>query len=96
MTTSKEMSAALSAISNVNSEEELISVNKVLIERIKTIRAREARVVKASLSEGDEVTWVGRKGSQRGHVTKIARKFATVQTLLGGSWRVPMNMLKKV
>lgn len=92
----EEINNALSAILELKTEDDLISVNKVIIERIKTIRAREARVVKASLNEGDEVTWVGRKGSQRGHVTKIARKFATVRTIRGGSWRVPMNMLKKV
>ena len=96
MTTSKEMATALNAMENLNTEAELLNLNHALVSRLKTIRAREARVVKASLNEGDEVTWVGRKGSQRGHVTKIARKFATVTTIRGGSWRVPMNMLKKV
>ena len=93
--TSQEMVEALGAMDKLNTEAELLELNSAVIRRLKTLRAREARVVKASLNEGDEVTWVGRKGSQRGHVTKIARKFATVRTA-GASWRVPMNMLKKV
>lgn len=95
MTTSKEMSTALSAIYNLNSEEELIALNRTVCDRLKTIRARQAHVVKASLNEGDEVTWTGRKGTQRGSVTKVMRKFARVSTS-GGTWRVPMNMLRKV
>lgn len=93
--TSQEMLTALNAMENLNTEAELLSLNSALVGRLKTMRAREARVVKASLNEGDVVTWVGRKGSQRGTVTKIARKFASIQTATG-SWRVPMNMLKKV
>tara|TARA_E500000331_G_C17196086_1_gene687111 strand:+ start:689 stop:973 length:285 start_codon:yes stop_codon:yes gene_type:complete len=92
--TSQEMVKALSAMENLNTEAELINLNSALVSRLKTIRAREARVMKESLSVGDEVSWVGRKGSQRGHVKKIARKFATITTT-NGQWRVPMNMLKK-
>jgi hypothetical protein len=92
--TSKRMDDALSAIFKLDSEEELLKINRTLVDRLKTIRARESYIIKSSLNEGDEVTWVGRKGSQRGSVIKIMRKYASIKTAQG-TWRVPMNMLKK-
>ena len=50
--------------------------------------------MKMALNEGDKVTWTGRKGTKRGTVVSIKRKFAHVDVGIG-TWRVPMNMLKK-
>jgi len=92
---SQEMDNALSAISKISSADELLNLNRTVCDRLKTIRAREAFVIKSSLNEGDEVAWVGRRGPQNGSVVKVMRKFAKIQTA-NGIWRVPMNMLKKL
>jgi len=77
-------------------EKELHKLNSAVIAQIKFVQAAEARAVKATLNEGDVVRWHGRKGSQTGTVTAIKRKFAHVTTIKGSTWRVPMNMLRKV
>ncbi len=89
------MQNILSELKNLD-ENQLISLNRQVIAQLKFLRAAQTRAMKESLSEGDSVTWHGRKGHQRGTVTSIKRKFAHVTTIKGGTWRVPMNMLKKV
>jgi hypothetical protein len=55
------------------------------------------RKITSSLMVGDNVQFTSSKtGRQmRGHVTKIAIKYVTVNTGMG-MWRVPANMLTKV
>ena len=77
------------------SEADLRELNKAVIAQLKRSQAVKARAVKMSLNEGDTVRWTGRKGPQRGTVVSIKRKFAHVD-VGSGTWRVPMNMLKKV
>ncbi len=91
---SKHFDNATHAILNITDEKELQQLNQYAIERIKMIRAAKAKAVKMSLNEGDTVTWTGRKGLQKGTVVSIKRKFAHVD-VGHGTWRVPMNMLKK-
>ena len=88
------MQNILSNLTNL-SEQELIDLNKAVIGRLKLVRAAQAQAIKISLNEGDTVKWTGRKGSQRGTVVSIKRKFAHVDVGTG-TWRVPMNMLTKV
>ena len=88
------MQNILSNLTNL-SEQELIDLNKAVIGRLKLVRAAQAQAIKISLNEGDTVKWTGRKGSQRGTVVSIKRKFAHVD-VGNGTWRVPMNMLTKV
>ncbi len=77
------------------SENDLIDLNRAVIAQLKRSRAAKSKSVKMTLNEGDTVRWSGRKGPQRGTVVSIKRKFAHVD-VGNGTWRVPMNMLKKV
>jgi len=77
------------------SEADLRELNKAVIAQLKRSQAAKARAVKMSLNEGDTVRWSGRMGPQRGTVVSIKRKYAHVD-VGNGTWRVPMNMLKKV
>ena len=95
MISPSEFSKAQAAIFHINDEQELHQLNKNVIERIKMLRAAKSKAVKASLTEGAKVTWVGRRGAQSGVVVSIKRKFAHIDS--GSStWRVPMNMLTVV
>ena len=76
-------------------EQDLILLNKEIIYRLKRVRAAKSRAMKMSLNEGDTVKWTGRKGTQRGTVVSIKRKYAHVDVGTG-TWRVPMNILHKV
>ncbi len=77
------------------SEKDLIDLNRAVIAQLKRSRAAKSKAVKMTLNEGDTVRWSGRKGPQRGTVVSIKRKYAHVD-VGNGTWRVPMNMLKKV
>ena len=88
------MENILSELKNL-SEKDLITLNRAVLAQLKRERAAKTKAVKMTLNEGDTVRWTGRKGSQRGTVVSIKRKFAHVD-VGNGTWRVPMNMLKKV
>jgi len=73
--------------------DELMSV----IDAVKWKRATIAKLTKASLRVGDNVTFTSSKTGLNvtGVVTKIAIKYVTVKTIQG-AWRVPANMLNKI
>jgi len=73
--------------------DELMSV----IDAVKWKRATIAKLTKASLRVGDNVTFTSSKTGLNvtGVVTKIAIKYVTVKTIQG-AWRVPANMLSKI
>jgi len=73
--------------------DELVSI----IDAVKFARSRLAQATKYSLRIGDNVEFTSSKTGRltRGHVTKIAIKYVTVDTGMG-QWRVPANMLSKV
>ena len=66
-----------------------------MIDAVQWNRSRLAQRTKASLNVGDNVEFTSSKtGRQmRGHITKIAIKYVTVNTGLG-LWKVPANMLR--
>ena len=68
-----------------------------MIDAVQWNRSRLAQRTKASLCVGDNVQFTSSKtGRQmRGHITKIAIKYVTVNTGLG-LWKVPANMLTLV
>ena len=68
-----------------------------VITAVKYARRHLQRKVTSSLMVGDNVEFASSKTGRvmRGHVTKIAVKYVTVNTGLG-MWRVPANMLTKV
>jgi hypothetical protein len=75
------------------SDQDLNSV----IAAVKYARRHLQRKVTSSLMVGDNVEFASSKTGRvmRGHVTKIAVKYVTVNTGLG-MWRVPANMLTKI
>jgi hypothetical protein len=68
-----------------------------MIDAVKWARERLSKQVKRSITLGDNVEFTSSKSGRlmRGHVTKIAIKYVTVNTGLG-LWRVPANMLTVV
>jgi len=78
-------------------EDELITLNRAIVQEFKTIRERQANVAKATLSVGDTVEWTSTRngGQMAGELVKINRKNAKVQVGIT-IWTVPMTMLKVV
>ena len=68
-----------------------------MIDAVKWNRSRLAERTKASLCVGDNVEFTSSKTGRltRGHITKIAIKYVTVNTGMG-LWKVPANMLSLV
>jgi len=68
-----------------------------MIDAVQWNRAQLAKRIKRSISIGDNVEFTSSKTGRltRGHVTKIAIKYVTVNTGMG-LWRVPANMLTVV
>jgi hypothetical protein len=67
-----------------------------MIDAVKWRRATLAKLTKASLRVGDNVSFTSSKTGMdvTGVVTKIAIKYVTVRTS-AGLWKVPANMLAK-
>lgn len=65
-----------------------------MIDSVQWNRSRLAQRIKRSIMVGDNVEFTSSKSGRlmRGHVTKIAIKYVTVNTGLG-LWKVPANML---
>ena len=68
-----------------------------MIDAVKWNRNQLVNQVKRSIRVGDNVEFTSSKTGRltRGHVTKIAIKYVTVNTGMG-LWRVPANMLTVV
>jgi hypothetical protein len=68
-----------------------------MIDAVQWNRSRLAQRTKASLCVGDNVEFTSSKTGRltRGHITKIAIKYVTVNTGMG-LWKVPANMLSLV
>ena len=68
-----------------------------MIDAVKWNRGRLTERTKATLRVGDNVEFTSSKTGRatRGHITKIAIKYVTVNTGMG-LWRVPANMLSVV
>lgn len=68
-----------------------------MIDAVKWSRERLSKQIKRSISVGDNVEFTSNKTGRlmRGHVTKVAIKYVTVNTGLG-LWKVPANMLSLV
>ena len=66
-----------------------------MIDAVKWNRANLANQIKRSIQVGDNVEFTSSKTGRltRGHVTKIAIKYVTVNTGMG-LWKVPANMLE--
>lgn len=68
-----------------------------IIDAVKFRRAQMQKTARYTLKVGSDVMFTSSKTGQRvqGKVSKVAHKYATVQTNMG-LWKVPMNMLEAV
>ena len=66
-----------------------------MIDAVQWNRANLAKQIKQSITIGANVEFTSSKTGRtmRGHVTKVAIKYVTVNTGLG-LWKVPANMLR--
>lgn len=68
-----------------------------VIDAIKLKRNHLAKQATRSMMVGDIVGFTGKRGNQvSGKVTKIAKKYVTVDCGINGNWRVPGNHLTKL
>lgn len=76
-----------------------------IVQAITFARAQLRNRVKRTMTVGSRVQFNSRNGvvtgtlkkvAVTGTLKKVAIKFATVETNMGGSWRVPLNMLEAV
>ena len=73
-----------------------IELNSIL-DAIKFKRACMAKAISHKINEGSKVVWYSSKRGMHanGTVTKVAKKYATVQCgRTGAMWKVPMSMLE--
>ena len=68
---------------------------EAMVNAIKFARASLAKRVARTLAVGTKVKWDSSKQGREveGTITKIAKKYATVQANDSVLWQVPMNML---
>ena len=83
------------AVLNINDENELIRLNKILVGRIKAVRNRNAALKRHTLKTGQKVCWQGRLGEMKGTIVRVKRKKA-ICNVGGQTWDVPLSMLKVV
>jgi hypothetical protein len=83
---------AVAAIGEIKSQEELKTINRYLIERMRWLH-RQAAV---NYSVGDQVEFTNSRGNrEQGQVTKVNAKTVVVKTLLS-NWTVSAGMLYRV
>jgi hypothetical protein len=82
-------------LSDLN-EPELRALNKAVIDRMKSLRNREAALKRRTLRAGDRVSWDGRRGYTEGTIVRVKRKKAICDVGSGRNWDVPLNMLTAV
>ena len=87
---------ATHAILNTTDEKELRQLNRCIIDRLKSIRNRDAALKRRTLAVGQKVFWDGRNGRTEGTIVRIKRKKAICDVGVGRNYDVPLNMLKVV
>ena len=82
-------------ILNTFNEDELVSLNRAVVDQIKSQRSAQAAINRHLFKAGDTVRWEGRHGPSEGKITKVNRKKAII-TVGIERWNVPLNMLTAV
>jgi hypothetical protein len=85
------------------SEEQLLEINKRVIQNIEGIRARTRATLKATLKKGDKVTFEGRERGRNaarfqveGTILRMKRKRADVVCSKGYKWDVAITQMTKL
>ena len=82
---------------NKLNEDDLLILNKLIIERIKSLRSQKSFLAKSSFNLGDYVSYHSKKKNKTisGKIIKINKKTADIQDEYMSIWRVDMGYLKK-
>ncbi len=73
--------------------EEMISLNKLVVARVKRERQHRSTQVRGVFKAGDAVKWTGRRGLSAGKIERVKRIKALVVTYSGERWNIPLSML---
>ncbi|MDR7151507.1 hypothetical protein J2W49_003483 [Hydrogenophaga palleronii] len=77
-------------------EEDLLYLNRMVIERLNLLAQAKSTVELAQFAEGDRVHFTTNDGSvKRGIVLRLNKKTASVRTDEGQSWKVSPGLLSK-
>lgn len=83
-----DRNAVMAQIKNLG-EEDLIFLNKLIVERLKLIAQAKSTSLMARFNVGDRVEFRGPAGERKaGVIVRMNKKTASVQTDDGGSWNV--------
>jgi hypothetical protein len=77
------------------SKEELLDLNRRVVERLKYLSARETLEVSRKFKVGDTVEFQSDESTVQGIVMRINRKTLSIKTK-EGRWNVPPQFVKKV
>lgn len=77
-------------------ETQLRTLNRLVIDQLKSIRDIEAAEKRRVLREGDRVSWTGRNGYTEGTIVRVKRKKAIVDVGHARNWDVPLSMLTAI
>jgi len=90
-----DRNSAVEAIKNLN-EEDLLLVNRLIIERLKLISQAKSIRLMADFSSGDRIWFHGPDGqSKKGTILRLNKKTASIRTGDGHTWNVHPGFLKK-
>lgn len=78
------------------SYEELVQLNRRIVERLKMLQAMQAHVDMMAFNLGARVSFDSQDGRQLGTLVKYNRKTVTVLTDDGREWRVSPSLLTPV
>ncbi len=83
-----DRNAVMAQIKNLG-EEDLIFLNRLIVERLKLIAQAKSTSLMARFNVGDRVEFRGPGGDRKtGIIVRINKKTASIQTDDGGSWNV--------
>ncbi|RKW41662.1 MAG: hypothetical protein D8H96_09335 [Lautropia sp.] len=88
----------LSAVEAINqmSEEDLVFLNRLIIERCKLIRQARATVQMTRFNVGDRVSFIAHGEDKEGTVIRLNKKTVSIAVDDGHQWNVAPGLLKLV
>ena len=88
--------SAVEAIKQLN-EEDLLFLNRLIVERLKLIAQARATSQMAKFTKGDRVGFPGPEGRMlEGIVVRLNKKTVSISTDDGDRWNVPPRLLRLV
>ena len=84
---------------NKLSRDELVTINRAVVKRIRMIDEARRMMANAAFNRGDYVSWKDMDGAEhRGFVTRVNKKTISVQEVddPDSIWRIPASFLKKL